>query len=89
MNFEINWRLKIDDQVYKDLVKFPKDYQSKILDVIENFPANPYAGDINKIRGEKFMWRRRVGRYRVFYEIKPIERLIHVQWVEFRKSNTY
>ncbi len=89
MNLEKNWELKIDAGVYKDLSKFPKDYVGKILDVISAFVDNPYEGDIEKIKGEKSLWRRRVGTYRIFYEIYTEFNFVHVLWVERRGSKTY
>lgn len=69
MNLRKNWELKIDSGVYKDLYKFPKNYADKILAIIFLLGNNPYAGDIEKIKGEENMWRRRIGAYRIFYEI--------------------
>jgi len=89
MNLKENWGLKIDSDVYKDLFKFPKNYSGKILGVIENLPVDPYSGDIEKIKGERNLWRRRAGSYRIFYELYPDKNLIHVLWVERRTSKTY
>lgn len=89
MNSKGNWVLKVDPDVYKDLSKFPKNYARKILAVIENLPFSPYLGDIEKIKGEKYLWRRRIGFYRIFYELYPDKNLIHVFWVERRTSKTY
>jgi len=81
--------LRIDERVYKDLHKVPKDYADKIIGVIESFALDPYAGDIQKIKGERYVWRRRVGDYRVFYEIYPERKFISVFHVEIRSSKTY
>lgn len=89
MSLSKNWELKIDPDVYKDLSKVPKDYARKILEAIEILPANPYYGDVEKIKDEQCLWRRRIGQYRFFYEIHPNESFIHVLWVERRTSNTY
>jgi mRNA interferase RelE/StbE len=89
MNLKKNWKLKVDPGVYKDLSKFPKDYTKKILGVILSLSDNPYGGDIEKIKGEENTWRRRIGSYRVFYEIHSELNFIHILWVERRSSNTY
>ncbi|OGH67048.1 hypothetical protein A3I84_01400 [Candidatus Nomurabacteria bacterium RIFCSPLOWO2_02_FULL_36_8] len=89
MNLEKKWELKIDLGVHKDLSKVPKDYAKKILDVILLLEDNPYAGDIEKIKGEENIWRRRTGSYRIFYEIYPEFNFVHVLWVERRSSKTY
>ena len=86
---DTNWELRIDDRVYKDLRKTSKDYVNKIISVIESLVFDPYAGDIQKIKGEAFVWRRRVGQYRIFYEIYPKRKLISVFHIERRGSKTY
>ena len=89
MSLDVNWRLEIESQVYKNLKKLPKSNIQRILTTIEKLPENPYAGDIQKMAGETNVWRRRVGEYRVFYEILTEEKIIHVFHVERRTSKTY
>ena len=89
MNSNERWELKIDNAVYKELARFPKKNAEKIFKAIELLPFDPYAGDIEKIKNEENVWRRRVGAYRIFYEIKKDERVIEVFWVERRTSSTY
>ena len=52
-------------------------------------PPNPFAGDTRKLQGLNNIWRRRVGAYRIFYEIEKTRRLVHIFKVERRGSNTY
>jgi len=89
MSFDANWRLEVDPQVYKDLTKLPKSNIRRILGAIEKLSNSPYAGDIQKMRGEKNVWRRRVGEYRIFYEILTEVKVIHVFHAERRTSKTY
>ena len=89
MNLKENWGLKIDIGIYKDLSKFPNNHARKILEAIENFASNPYVGDIRKIKNEKNLWRKRVGNYRIFYEMHKDKKFIHALWVERRTSKTY
>ncbi len=89
MNSNINWALRVRSSVYKELSKLPLEEQGRITEVIENLPHNPYAGDLEKIKDEENTWRRRIGNYRIFYEIIPINRAIYVFHIERRTSNTY
>ena len=89
MNSNENWGLRIDNAVYKELDKFPQKDFKRIAKVIELLPSDPYAGDMQKIKGEESIWRRRTGSYRIFYEIKKMERVIQVFWVERKTSSTY
>ena len=84
-----SWDLQIDPDVFKELKKIPKVDAEKILDVIKLLPLNPYTGDIQKIRGEDDIWRRRTGSYRLFYKIKADDSIILVFHLERRTSKTY
>ena len=81
--------MQIDERFYKELSKFPKTDQLKIVNAVEFLIVDPYVGDIQKIKGEKDTWRRRIGSYRIFYEIHQNKNIIHLFWVERRKTNTY
>lgn len=52
MNSLENWDLQVDPAVFKFLEKIPRGYAQAILEVIRLLPANPYFGDIQKMKGE-------------------------------------
>jgi mRNA-degrading endonuclease RelE of RelBE toxin-antitoxin system len=52
-------------------------------------PAILFQGISKKMKGEKDVWRRRVGVFRIFYELIPEEKIVHVFKVERRTSKTY
>ena len=85
----MHWDLLIDDTVGKALRHIPKKDAERLLTVIEELVVNPYAGDIEKMQGEKDVWRRRIGSYRVLYEIRVVRQCIYVFDVKRRTSNTY
>ena len=90
MSSNADWQLKIRDRVFKDIAKLPKKDKERIAEVIEKeISLNPYLGDIEKMKGEENSWRRRIGAYRIFYEIIPQERTIYIFRVERRTSKTY
>lgn len=89
MNLKTNWVLQIDPQVLKTLKKIPGSFAKRIVATIESLPDNPYGGDIQKMKDEQNVWRRRTGEYRIFYEILQKESVIHVFRVERRTSTTY
>lgn len=89
MNFNGNWVLQIDESVHKFLSRIPRKDARRIISVISGLPKNPFLGDIQKMKGEENVWRRRTGSYRIRYELITKERVIHVFLVERRTSNTY
>lgn len=90
MNLNTGWQLKIRDRVWKEVAKFPGKDQKRIADVLEKgIILNPYFGDIEKMKGEENSWRRRIGAYRIFYEIISQEKIVYIFRVERRTSKTY
>lgn len=89
MNSQNRWDLQIDPCVVKTLKKIPVRYARRVFDVIDLLPSDPYVGDIQKIKGEHNVWRRRVGEYRLFYKIITERQIILVFHVERRTSSTY
>ena len=89
MSLSKNWDLQIDPVVLKILKRIPRLDAEAILIVVRLLPINPYYGDIQKMKGENNVWRRRIGAYRIFYKIKIIENVILVFRVERRTSKTY
>jgi mRNA-degrading endonuclease RelE of RelBE toxin-antitoxin system len=89
MNSRKNWALQIDPRVFKELRKLPHKDSGRILFTIENIPTDPFYGDVQKMKKEKNVWRRRAGSYRIFYELIPSSGSIHVFHVERRTSKTY
>ena len=84
-----SWDLQIDSSVFKTLKKIPRHDAEAVLVVIRLLPADPYFGDIQKMKGEENAWRRRTGAYRIFYRIKVAEKILLVFRIERRTSKTY
>lgn len=56
---------------------------------MRDFVFNPFTGDIAKIEEKENGWRRRVGNYRIFYNIKTEKKVVEITEVERRTSKTY
>ena len=68
----------------------------KKLKEVKDYPEQTYNALIEKLvetfkkmKGEKNVWRKRIGSYRLFYEIIQDENIIHVFHVERRTTTTY
>lgn len=89
MNSSRKWVLQIDPAVYKFLSRISRKEAGRLLMVIQDLPEDPFAGDIQKMKGEESVWRRRVGSYRIRYELVLKDRIIYVFLVERRTSSSY
>jgi mRNA-degrading endonuclease RelE of RelBE toxin-antitoxin system len=50
---------------------------------------DPFQGDIKRLKGQPTAWRRRVGNYRIIYDLYFEKRLIVVSSILRRTSTTY
>jgi len=89
MNSNRNWVLQIDDSVFKFLSRIQRQDGERILRAIQDLPSDPFRGDIQKMKGEVNIWRRRIGAYRFRFELFSDERVIHVFLTERRGSKSY
>lgn len=85
----MNWTLIVNSSVRKALKRIPRSDAERIIKILEELAINPYVGDIRKMEGENDTWRRRIGEYRMKYEVRTSERIIHIFEVGRRTSNTY
>lgn len=89
MNSPGEWILLVEARIEKETRDFPRHDRVAIKEAICALAVDPYYGDIQKTKGERDVWRRRVGSYRIFYEIDTTEHAILVFRVERRTSGTY
>lgn len=83
------WTVHVDDVAKKALRRFPIKDVERLKTVLRDFESNPYCGDVEKLGGEQFAWRRRVGSYRIFYDALQNQRVIFVTKIQRRGPNTY
>lgn len=85
----MSWKVKITNKASKQMRRIPKKDANRLLFILEGLTNNPYQGDIEKIKSENNVWRRRVGNYRILYEIKPKQRQIDIFRIRRRATTTY
>ncbi len=89
MNLNAGWRLSVRESVDKIVRRFPREDQTRITEAIGQLISDPFFGDTKKLGGDGNIWRRRVGAYRIFYEVISAGKVIYVFRVKRRGSNTY
>lgn len=85
----MSWNVKITQKVLKEIKRFPQKDAKRLLFVLEEMSKNPYRGDIEKVKGEENVWRRRLGSYRILYEMFPPRKFIWVFDIKRRTTTTY
>jgi mRNA-degrading endonuclease RelE of RelBE toxin-antitoxin system len=83
----MNWSLLVTKSARKGLARLPSRDQQRIEAALDEIAANPFSGDIKRLQPDG--WRRRVGNYRIFYDLYVDELRIVVTAIKRRTSSTY
>ena len=85
----MSWQLAVDLSAQKQLRRFPQEDVERIRFGLQSLAHDPFSGDMQKMKGEESICRRRIGSYRIKYELYIPERTVYVYEIKRRGSNTY
>ena len=84
-----NWLVVLAGPALKSLKRIPALDQKRIRVALDAMENNPLQGDVRKIKGSREGFRRRVGDWRIFFDIYPDESRVVVTAIERRTATTY
>jgi mRNA interferase RelE/StbE len=85
----MNWDLVIASPAERVFKRLAKPERRQIDAVFGQMRDNPYHGDIRFLKGSNGELRRRVGDWRILYELEPEHKMIIITAIKRRGSNTY
>ena len=85
----MKWGLVIANRARRAMRDIPREDAEQIDATFVEMRVDPYAGDIKFLKGTNRALRRRVGAWRIMFEVVTDERIVVIQDVERRGSNTY
>lgn len=56
---------------------------------LDQMAGDPFSGDIVRLKGHRFGWRRRVGDYRILYDLDPVNRVVAIGLIARCTTSTY
>lgn len=81
------YQVTIARQALKELENLPKKSTLQIVKAIDDLSINPRPTGCKKLKGEnEYLWRIRVGNYRVIYSIDDKIKIIDVRKIGHRKE---
>ncbi|MGA3264524.1 MAG: type II toxin-antitoxin system RelE/ParE family toxin [Terracidiphilus sp.] len=83
------WNLIITGPAQKNFQKLPQRDQERVKAILVAMQDDPFLGDLKRLKGTSTAWRRRVGNYRIIYDLYFEERLIVISAILRRTSTTY
>ena len=85
----MNWVLFLNIRIKKSVRRFPKKDRLRINEALAEMEGSPYTGDLVKVESEDNLWRRRVGAYRIKFQVREKEKVVYVYEISRRTSKTY
>lgn len=84
----MEWTVVLAGPARKSLKRIPAADKTRILAALAEMQQNPFQGDIRKLQGLSG-FRRRVGNWRIFFEVLAEANQVVVAAIERRTSTTY
>jgi mRNA interferase RelE/StbE len=85
----MTWDLVVANSTRRALRDIPRGDLEHINSAFEQMRSDPYDGDITFLKGTSRTLRRRVGAWRVLFEVHADRRLVIILDVVRRRTNTY
>ena len=83
------WKLQIAGPAQKEYQRLPANDQLRVKAALLAMQEDPFRGDIKRLKGQPTAWRRRVGSYRIIYDLYFDQHLLIVNGIVRRTSTTY
>ena len=85
----MNWGLVIGNRAKRQLRRLTNSELHQVNAAFSEMCHNPYQGDVQFLKGSDGALRRRIGDWRIFYDLEPEHKVIVVTALKRRGSNTY
>jgi mRNA-degrading endonuclease RelE of RelBE toxin-antitoxin system len=87
----MSWTCRLSREAAKGLQRLPRDRQEQLAQAIEEMEEDPLKGDVRPIKSGEFKGalRKRVGRYRLIFSLKPEEKIVEIAAILIRNKKTY
>jgi mRNA-degrading endonuclease RelE of RelBE toxin-antitoxin system len=87
----MNWTIELSASAIKELKRLPRDRQAQIVCAIDEMEADPLAGDVKPLQGAEWKgrYRKRVGVYRIIFNLDRKARTAAVSAILIRSEKTY
>jgi mRNA-degrading endonuclease RelE of RelBE toxin-antitoxin system len=84
----MEWIVVLTGPAKKSLDRIQKSDRKRIITALGEMQQNPFSGDIRRFHGLPG-FRRRVGHWRIFFEVGPERQHVVISAIERRTSTTY
>jgi mRNA-degrading endonuclease RelE of RelBE toxin-antitoxin system len=85
----MNWNLLVAGPAQKQLRRIPRKDRGRVEAALLAIEDEPFSGDLVRLHAQPAAWRRRVGSYRILFDVDYERRYVVVSAIVRRTSATY
>lgn len=85
----MSWVVNITRTAERQFKKLPRNMKERIEEMLIVLAVNPWVGDVRKLKGGGEVWRKRIGAYRIVFEIMIEKKEVWILDIVRRTSTTY
>ena len=85
----MNWNLLVTGPAQKQLRRIPERDRERVKAALLEMQDEPFSGDLAQLHARPAAWRRRIGSYRIFFDVDYEKRHVVVTAIVRRTSATY
>jgi len=83
------FEVRVAKSAEKALASARRKDRALLLAALAAMQADPWSGDIARLKGQPTAWRRRVGSWRILFDVYADRRLVLIAAILRRTSTTY
>ncbi len=85
----MNWKLFVTGPARKQLRRLPAKDRARVSGALLEMQRDPFSGDLARLTAQPAAWRRRVGSYRILFDVEYGQMSVVETAVLRRTSTTY
>lgn len=83
------WNVSLRKAGLKNLARAQEKERRQVWAALDEMRADPLTGDVRPLANQRSGFRRRLGHWRIFFDVYPGRQLVDVVAIERRSSTTY
>lgn len=83
------WFVEVAPSAVRALERAQDVDRRRLEAALAGMKLNPFAGDIGRLIGREYRWRRRVGSWRIIFKVNRAQAIVSIESVVRRSSTTY
>ena len=83
------WIVQLARSAKRTLDRAPARDRGRLIEALAAMADKPFSGDIGRLKNQPATFRRRVGAFRIFFDVDPDRQVVAIVDIRRRTSTTY